>query len=208
MTPSTQTRLRRYLTTALLIFGGLNPGAWAASLQPPDSFVENPLDQACYGELAKPAANQLICQNALDDAALEDSARSRTRQARLFAAMAMLQAQQGELQQARATMNRALALAATDPMVRGNQGNLLLREGAYQEAVAAYNELLLALQEQPANPSLQAPLYLNRSLALRALGYYDEASKDVELYLTLIGAVPAPTLEPAALPADREPAAQ
>ena len=208
MTPSTKIRLRRYLTTALLVCGGLNPGAWAASLQPPDSFVENPLDQACYGELAKPAADPLICQNALDDAAMDDSAQSPTRQARLFAAMAMLQAQHGELQQARATMNRALALAATDTIVRGNQGTLLLREGAYQEAVAAYNELLLALQEQPANPSLQAPVYLNRSLALRALGYYAEASKDVELYLTLIGAVPAQTLERAALPADHEPAAQ
>ncbi len=211
MRASTKTRARQCLSTILFVFSGVSATAQTASLQGSDSLAEHPLDRACYVELSNPAANRLACQDALDDAVLDDTASGKVRQARLLAALAMLQAQREELPQARATMNRALALAATDSIVRGNQGNLLLREGAYQQALDTYNRLLLTLQETPAQPSqasLQAPLYLNRSLALRALGYYDEASKDVELYLTLIGALPPLDLEGADLGADGDPAAR
>ncbi len=112
---------------------------------------------------------------------------ARVREARLHSALAMLRAARNDLSGARARMNQALALAADDYVVRSNQGNLLLREGAFRGAVDAYNSVLSQLLAEESDASLQTPLYLNRSLALRALGRYDEAHKDYQLYLVLTG---------------------
>ena len=72
MSASTRTRTRQYLSTILFVFGGVSASAQTASLQSPDSLADRTLDRACYVELSNPAANRLACQDALDDAVLDD----------------------------------------------------------------------------------------------------------------------------------------
>jgi len=170
--------------------------------------VEASVDAACYAMLNRPGQEigaRQACEDALSDAAADTGPSAKLREARLYSAMAMLRAQRNDLPAARADMNRALALAGNDDIVLGNQGSLLLREGAYRNALDTFNAVLARLLEQAPDSTLQAPLYLNRSLALRALGRYDEASKDYRLYLMLSGAEappaeelppPAPAAEP------------
>jgi tetratricopeptide (TPR) repeat protein len=163
--------------------------------------AESPLDTACFELLNRPLPEvgaAQACDTAMADVAADTSPAGRVREARLRSAVAMLEAANNNLPAARNTMNRALALAPEDNIVLGNHGSLLLREGEYRSAVEAYNTVLSRLLEQAPDAPLQAPLYLNRSLALRALGRYDEASKDYQLYLILTGveAPPGTTAAP------------
>lgn len=188
--------------TALAV--GCGPGslAHAQQLQAEPSvdataLAQSPLDTACFELLNRPLPEvgaAQACNTALADAAAGTSPDSRLREARLHSAVAMLEARNNNLPAARNSMHRALALAADDNVVLSNQGSLLLREGDYRGAVAAYNTVLSRLLAQAPDSPLQAPLYLNRSLALRALGRYDEASKDYQLYLILTGAEPPPLI--------------
>lgn len=211
MNSNTFNRAGPLLGSALLAIGSCFAGiayavqadAKAATLTGPESA----LDTACFATLNRPVQEvgaEQVCDAALSDAAADPGPLGRVRQARVYSAIAMLQAQRNDLRTARDNMNRALALAGDDNIVIGNQGNLLLREGAYGNALAAYNEVLGRLLVQAPESPLHAPMYLNRSLALRALGRYDEASKDYQLYLILTGveSPPASQVPPPATDSD------
>ena len=99
---------------------------------------------------------------------------------RLFAILAALAIQYlrgDDLASARREMNEALSIAPEDAGIQGNLGVLLLREGDFLAAVNALNNMLTTDPARLADPAV----YLNRALALRALGRYDEAAKDYEL---------------------------
>jgi len=128
----------------------------------------DPLVDACYASLGRAAVDTGACETALRAAAA--APQSTQLRARLHAALAMLYAQRDELRRARSEMDQALTLDSDDLVVRGNLGNLLLREGAYRAALDTYNQVIEALLSTNPDAALHAPVYLNRSLALRALG--------------------------------------
>ena len=97
--------------------------------------------------------------------------------ARQLSQEALSQAQAGEGTKARGTMNEALSQAANDAVIIGNNANLLLLEGRFADSVRAYDVLLQSDELQ------DYALYLNRSLALRALGDYAGAQRDYRNYL-------------------------
>ncbi len=117
--------------------------------------------------------------------------------ARVHSALAWQHSKLDRFQDAETAINRALGIAPEDPIVQANLGNLRLQLRNYNEAVAAYNTSLLN------RPSLQheAAVYLNRSLALRGLGRYEEAKLDYEAFRQLAGygiTIPAEAAENAA----------
>ena len=63
--------------------------------------------------------------------------------------------------------------------MQGNYGNLLLLEQNFGDALAAYDRALTLPGAD------HASLYLNRSLALRAIGDYAGAQADFAQYLEL-----------------------
>lgn len=102
---------------------------------------------------------------------------------------AVAMARDGDLPRARDLINAALAWrplaeefgtalqpAASD-VVRANHAVILLYEAEYPAALRLLDELIAL------DPAPPRPLLLNRSLALRALGRYDEASRDYRAYL-------------------------
>ena len=119
-----------------------------------------------------------------------------TQRGRVMASLAMMKVRQASMPAARELMNQALALAPQDHVVVTNHGSLLLHEGEFPAALAAYETVIAQSLEGPLNAALEPALYLNRSLALRALGRYEEAARDYAMYLQL--AAPAPQ-EPAPL---------
>lgn len=121
--------------------------------------------------------------------------------ARQLSQEALSQAQAGEGAKARDTMNEALSQAANDAVIIGNNANLLLLEGRFADSVRAYDVLLQSDEVQ------DYALYLNRSLALRALGDYAGAQRDYQNYLrTRSVTAPLPrTVEGDVGPAPSEP---
>ena len=147
---------------------------------------------AAFAELAAPREDPVeICAGSLqgqpvdlhtcDDALLRVD-RNSVEAARINSLIAMAHLPRNDLMTARAYMDRALARFPDDAIVQGNLGNLLLREGNYVGAITAFNAALVTLEGRDA-----AAAYLNRALALRAIGRYDEAAKDYQLYLQLTG---------------------
>lgn len=121
--------------------------------------------------------------------------------ARALSQAALSQAQSGERVKARDTMNEALSQGANDPVIIGNNANLLLLEGRFTDSVRAYDVLLQGNELQ------HYALYLNRSLALRALGDYLGAQRDYQDYLrarSVTAQLPR-TVESGADPAPSEP---
>ena len=119
--------------------------------------------------------------------ALQASVASSLERAQLHSALAMGLLRQDQLIPARIEMDAALAITDLDPVIQANLGNLLIREGNYRGAIVAFNNALTATTDTPTGTLHSAVVYLNRSLALRALGRYDEASKDYAAYLVLFG---------------------
>jgi len=152
--------------------------------------------QACFTGVTENVSGlqrMSLCEQALAAAATDTSAAGRLQQARLQAAFAILLDQRNQRDRARTQMAAALRLAPDDPLVAGNQGNLLLREGGYQRALSHFSAAIDALTAQPGHDPVQhslPALYLNRSLALRALGRYDLAAADVKTYLRLQQGLP------------------
>jgi tetratricopeptide (TPR) repeat protein len=147
------------------------------------SHAANGQTDACFASLRLAHTTLAPCIGALARVP-EQSIES----AQVYSAMALVHARQTNLLAARNAMDAALSITVDDVIVQGNLGSLLIAEGNFGGAVLAYNAALALASE---NITLAA-LYLNRSLALRALGRYDEAAKDYDLYLTLGGSAPEP----------------
>lgn len=157
----------------------------SAGVQAADQQMQfKDVTDACYASLRSSNATLQPCIHALTSLP-EQSLES----ARVFSVMALVHARERNLVAARKAMDTALSLTVDDVVVQGNLGSLLIAESDFHGAVLAFNGALALATEQ----TTQAALYLNRSLALRAMGRYDEAAKDFELYLTLGGLNPIPT---------------
>jgi tetratricopeptide (TPR) repeat protein len=102
--------------------------------------------------------------------------------AQITAAIGSLHLRKGDLAQARTFLEEARQLAPADAIVQGNYANLLVRQGQFAAAIEAYNAVLTTAELDRRST---AALYLNRALALRAIGRYDEESKDFALYQEL-----------------------
>ena len=162
-----------------------------------EQIEQNSPSDACFASLRSSHTTLEACINALTRLP-EQSIES----ARVFSALALLHARQRNLVAARNAMDTALSITADDVVVQGNLGSLLIAESNFRGAVLAFNDALALASEQ----ATHAALYLNRSLALRAMGQYDEAAKDYELYQTLSEITPAsPPLGPTQVPVAREP---
>lgn len=135
----------------------------------------SPLD-ACLATTRADPVDIETCQTALSA-----SAPTSVERARAHAALAIQYARMDDLRRARSAIDEALRLAPQRADIQGNLGIILLREGAYAAAVNAFNNMLANDPEMLYEPAV----YLNRALALRALGRYDEAAKDYALYLDL-----------------------
>jgi len=106
-----------------------------------------------------------------------------------MASLAMINVRRANLPAARELLNQALALAPQDHLVITNHGSLLLHEGEFAAALVAYETVMTQRLQGPMDAALEPALYLNRSLALRALGRYDEAAQDYAMYLQLAAPV-------------------
>jgi len=163
------------------------------------------LTTACiaYGEELAPDANVALndCFASVHDTWRGDEAceaaithaRTDAGHAQATASLAMIKVREGNLPAARELMNQALGSAPNDSMVMTNHGSLLLREREFAAAVVAYDTVLAQQFDKPTDATLRPALYLNRSLALRALGRYDEAAQDFAAYLQYATPAPEPT---------------
>ena len=156
-----------------LLFASLLFFAHALVAQPPPA---SPLD-ACLATTNAEPVNLEPCQSAL-----AATAPASVERARAHAASAIQHARMDNLTRARTAIDEALLIAPGVADIQGNHGIILLREGEYAAAVNVFNTMLAT---HPAT-LYQPTVYLNRALALRALGRYDEAAKDYALYLDLI----------------------
>ena len=133
-----------------------------------------------------PPTRLSTCKRALTNASLPDVER-----AQVSAVISATLLKSGDIYGARVAIQQALKISPQDSLVQANLGNLLMYEGDYQQAILAFNNALfepdVSTFRTPVPATTQAALYLNRSLALRALGNYAEAEKDYALYLQLTG---------------------
>jgi tetratricopeptide (TPR) repeat protein len=131
----------------------------------------------CYRSIAETGASSSACETALT---LADSDLAT---GRLSSALAMVHAKRGDLARAQESMDTAVARAPEDPIVQVNLGNLRIRQQRFGEAVEAYlfAQDLLAAAGEPEEPVI----FLNRALALRALGRYADAKKDFDYFAFL-----------------------
>ena len=163
----------------------------APGLETINSAPITPSLEACFASLASPIVELAPCERVLSTQATGDArfspALTSLDIAQARAVLGALYLKKLDLPRAQTSLEQAIQAAPDDIMVAGNYANLLLYQGNHQAAIESYNRLLNQLPDRyPETPAL----YLNRSLALRAIGRYDEASKDYQLYLQLIGAAP------------------
>ncbi len=173
------------LTTGLLLLACLPvpaqegfqeaPPPLLSQPEPAAPAAESPLVQACLMSLTGSPPRTDDCIAALELNYPAPLA------AQLNSALALQYARLGQIRAAETALNTALALDAGNPVVQGNLGNIQLLSGNYSEAVNAYNNALA----QPSEARHQAAVYLNRSLALRGLGRYQEAKQDFDAYLNM-----------------------
>lgn len=132
---------------------------------------------ACYSSLQARIHSTQPCEAALA-ATIDDVER-----ARIASTLAMLHAQANELAIAQQWMDEALQIHPGDSVVLVNLGNLRIKQGRFDEAVQVYSNVQTLL-ESKADPA-PSVLFLNRALALRALGRYADAKRDFDYYVYL-----------------------
>ncbi len=138
----------------------------------------------CFASLTNVRVNFSLCEEGLENSSQWSvDGQGSLAAARFNAALGALHLRKNALDRARFYLDTAIQLHPNDPIVVGNYANLLLREGAFVSAIETYNRLL----SLPLDPQSMPAVYLNRSLALRATGRYDEAAKDTALYLAMVG---------------------
>jgi tetratricopeptide (TPR) repeat protein len=153
---------------------GLPPG------QPPEirsAGAPSPAE-VCLNAAIPPGRDK---QNACDNALATSSADSLER-AHINAVISSFLIREGRIDDARRSIEEALAIAPDDTLVLNNWGGVLLRQSSFAAATDAYSKALQVTNEA----DLAAVLYKNRSLALRGLGEYREAAADYAEYLRLI----------------------
>ena len=136
--------------------------------------------ESCFAHLTQPPTGLTICDNGLK-AAYQSITTNPIVIAHYHAALSALNLHSNDLLQARSHIESAQRSAPDDPIVLGNYANLRLREGAYVEAEEIYSQLLMSGLDAD---DLQL-VYLNRSLARRAQGQYEEANMDFSRYVSL-----------------------
>lgn len=130
----------------------------------------------CSASLYRDPADLQPCMQAIEIAP-DGNAAQQVGKARLQSALALQYAKRGDLVQARLNINNALHRAPTDWVVRAHEGNIYIYESEFAAALAAFDDALRAA------PSPPPALFLNRSLALRALGQYDAAQLDYQRFI-------------------------
>ena len=132
---------------------------------------------ACYSSLQAHIQSTQPCEVALA-ATLDDIER-----ARIASTLAMLHARANEPRIAQQWMDEAVQIQPDDSVVLVNLGNLRIKQGRFDEAVQVYSNVQ-TLFESTADPA-PSVLFLNRALALRALGRYADAKRDYDYYVYL-----------------------
>lgn len=137
----------------------------------------------CFASLRQVPANPMPCQAALDAAQQPSSSADTLQLAKLESMLALQYARRNDLGQARTHMNSALRRAPSDYVVLAQEANILIYESQFEGAVRILNTLLQdhAQTQKPQLPSL----LLNRSIALRGLGRYQESKYDYAEYLSI-----------------------
>lgn len=95
--------------------------------------------------------------------------------------LAVAAAQAGDITTARQLLDEALETGSAEPTLQADSVVVLLYEGNFRAALLTLDRLR---QEQQASFN-QPAMLLNRSLALRGLGRYAEASADYQQFLYL-----------------------
>ncbi len=116
------------------------------------------------------------------DNALATSTANSVERAHIHAVISSFLIREGRIDEARRSIEEALAIAPDDTLVLNNWGGVLLRQSSFAAATDAYSKALQVTNEA----DLAAVLYKNRSLALRGLGEYREAAADYAEYLRLM----------------------
>lgn len=147
--------------------------------------------QACLVNANAPTSLELC------DAAREVASNTEER-ALIMSILAIAQSRRGQLVEASQSLEQAIALIEgpnTRPefltpesqlmhaSIYANAGTFNLYNGDYTGAIDAYTRA--QSHSRSAGGGEQSELYLNRSLALRAIGRYDEAKTDYEYYVAL-----------------------
>lgn len=137
----------------------------------------------CFASLQQVPATPEPCQAALNAAQQPPSSVDTLQLARLESMLALQYARRKGLSQARAHMNSALRRAPSDYVVLAQEANVLIYESQFESAVRILTKLLEDHVETQ-KPQL-AGLLLNRSIALRGLGRYQESKYDYAEYLSI-----------------------
>lgn len=154
---------------------GLPPGE---PLEVRSATTTQTLVEACLNA-APPAGRDK--QRACDEA-LATSAPNSVERAHIHAVISSFLIGEGRIDDARRSIEEALAIAPDDTLVLNNWGGVLVRQSSFAAAIDAYSKALAVTNES----DLAAALYRNRSLALRGLGEYREAAADYAEYLHLV----------------------
>ena len=107
--------------------------------------------------------------------------------AQLKSAHALLLARKGQVQAGRRLLDEALRQYPDDPIVLVNHGSLAIHEQDLVVAVETFDRAVNLV-----DPASLPVVYLNRSLALRGLGRYDQAREDYDAYLASAASAPLP----------------
>jgi tetratricopeptide (TPR) repeat protein len=187
------TRMVKFILQVGVLLGQL---LWPAALISPgharaEDQAVNPGSSvtACFGSIHQALVIIEPCERALME--LSSTANDPETTAEVKSALAIQFARKSQLPQSRVLLEEAIADSPQNLTVLVNLGSLNVYEGNFDAALAAYDRAL-AMRTDPY-------IYLNRSLALRALGRYAQAQNDYDAYASLINSglrvAPQPTSE-------------
>lgn len=145
------------------------------------SFAQEPNNlgtapATCYASLTVEVISTTTCDAAIAVADELD-------RARMASAMATRHARSSQFARAEELIEVALASQPNDPVVLINLGSMRINQERFDEAVDAYLHAQDILETSGAAP--EPVLFLNRSLALRALGRYADAKRDYDHFVWL-----------------------
>ena len=151
--------------------------------------------EACYAAIRAGDTGSASIQPCVDVAA--NPQLDALTQAQVHSAMAWHYARSGSIDASRNALTSIGAQYQNDPVVQNNLGNMYLAQKQFSAALQAYEMALSGLGAGPARAAVQ----LNRSMALRALGRYEDAYLAYQSYLDLVR--PEPQVRPV-MPADND----
>ena len=171
--------MTKFILQISVLFGHL---LWLAALMGPEQaraedVAVNPGSSvtACFGSIHQALVIIEPCERALTE--LSTAANDPETTAEVKSALAIQFARKSQLPQSRVLLEEAIATSPQNLTVLVNLGSLNIYEGNFDAALVAYDRAL-AMHVDPY-------IYLNRSLALRALGKYAQAQNDYDNYVAL-----------------------